>query len=154
MAVTTSAPYNWFAVDTDMTVFDGAADNSDVLNPGSIIRTTLYVAYVPLMIRRCDLRLRYSNGATISQNPIVQPFGMPGGSMFWQRLKDVSNVTQVALVDVPATDIDDGTYKYTAPASGWLTRGMKRIIVATKRKLTVSAGFTTGSQVEMRLLAE
>jgi len=145
MAMTDTYRLDWVA----MCTAPGVADNggSDVIDPDLITRAAITILSLPVKMQYVELRLRYDDAGVITQDVIVQPFGRAPGSSDWNRLRDLSGNDTLALA-AASSDVEDGTYKYTATADPWFVGNVSDILVAVKTLLTID--ISAGSQIELR----
>jgi len=126
-----------------------AADNSGsrIVNPAAqITLSTRKIVQVRGSGTILRLRMGYSNGASaITTPPVVQVFGRRDATDAWQMLNNKAGSESVTLTADPATDITDGTLKYTRPqleTHSWDLDGCDELLVGI---MTALAGQTGGS---------
>jgi hypothetical protein len=89
-----------------------------------------------------QFRLKYDASLTGITNPVIQVFGRFNNEEGWQRLKNLSNETDVTLTTA-ANDVTDATWAWTHP--GYLDQtvdldGTDEIIVGVKTALAAGLG--------------
>ncbi|MHC4610868.1 MAG: LamG-like jellyroll fold domain-containing protein [Planctomycetota bacterium] len=99
-----------------------------------------------------QFRLKYDASLTGITNPVIQVFGRFNNEEGWQRLKNLSDSTDVTL-STAANDVTDATWAWTHP--GYLDQtvdldGTDEIIVGVKTALAGSVGDVSTAVVEAK----
>ncbi len=99
------------------------------------------------------LRMKYDDGLTSITAPIVKVFGRGGDNDGWQLLKTRSGSLSVAL-SVAATDVEDGTNKFTTPdydLHAWDSLSCNEFLVGIETALAGTGDATTAT-IEAKLV--
>jgi hypothetical protein len=134
------------------------ADNggSSVVNPQAITRADQNWVYPQLKGTTLMIRLKYNDdvAATIT-NPVVQPFGIDGtgvgeSAAFPQALTDADGTHELTLTLTIASDVTDGTFKYTPPVEVDIDANTA-VLIAIKTAFNTTDGTEADSTIQVRL---
>ncbi len=137
-----------------------SADNSgsDITDPDAQIDgLTKHILKVNRKGSFLQVRMKYDDGLTAITNPVIQIFGRYNGDEMWQRLRTLSffpgiDVTIVTAQD--ATDVTDGTFKYTDPLFDAQTVDLNatdEILIGVKTNLS-GTGVTSTAILQAKLI--
>jgi hypothetical protein len=100
------------------------------------------------------LRMGYDDALTTITAPIVTVFGRTGADV-WQLLL-TQNLTETATLTVAASDVTDGTLKYTTPSlllHAWDNFGCNQILVGVIQALA-GTGVVSNSVMQIKGLSQ
>lgn len=136
------------------------ADNASITNPTLeiVAATTVILNRDARLGTTIKARLQYDTGMTGITSPVIKLFGRttdPSTKIpnAWQALYTLSgNLT--ATLATAATDVDDGTYKYTNPTNldnAWDCDGCDEILVGIQTALS-GTGTTSNSKILLKIV--
>jgi len=127
------------------------ADNSGstVVAPLSITREAQNRLYNHGIGTSAQIRLKYDDGAGTLTNPVVQPFGFDGNDSP-QKLVNADGDHELTLTIDATNDVQDGTYKYTAPVEVDMD-GCASILVAIKTAFNAGTGTENNATIQVRV---
>ena len=94
------------------------------------------------------LMARYDDDTSVTTSPVIQAFGKDANGI-WHKLKNASGTHEITVTCTFATDVQDGTYRYSDPVEVDMD-GSVEVLVGIK---TAYAGTTNASPVN-HLLAK
>ena len=126
----------WQACCDDVETTDNSGNDITAVDT-QVARSEQHIINISGTVTRLSFRLRYDDGATPSQDPVLQIFGrQPNG--FWIKLDEITPDPTIA------SDVQDGTYAYTAPITVSVSP-YTEVIAAVKTDFQVSGGVDTST---------
>lgn len=132
-----------------------SADASTITNPTTqITRSTTSLFTRHSTGTYIALRLGYDAAATIATNVVVKVFGRSDSNQTWDRLLTKGSQAMSAALAPTATDVTDGSLKYTTVTleNLWDCLGCSELLVGIETALTVSAGTATTAIIQAKMI--
>ena len=134
----------------------GVQDAASITNPTTQIvnDTTFVISRDQRLGTTLAVRLAYNAGASTLTPPIIKIFGRARDDDAWQPLYSLSGNLTATLTDA-ATDVTDGTFKYTTPHPTnhyFDTAGCDEFLVGVETAFAAGVGIVTDSKIQMKVI--
>jgi len=136
-------------------------DNSGTINDpdAHITSATTRIVKIEQAGTTLRARLKYDDGDTPDTDPTIVVFGKTGddtdGGSAWERLLNKAGSTSAIMTTATATDVQDGTNKYTevsATVHAWDLNGCDEILVGVLVAYADAAGLPALAELQVKVI--